>query len=152
MNAENIEEAIRDWHRLGHRGAIPCRILRRLHEFFLMFEHEAYVTYHLKTINYFINDALRASYWIMVSTLLGELARTGSNAIIRAIEATIEYKLSPAQSLYYGHVMVAELGAPWSTQKERAEFLCVCEEFPNILLPGITNLLILAFQRGTHKI
>ena len=147
MNHITIEEAIVDWHRLGHTGPIPCEYIQNLHSFFKTYPHERYVTYHIKTINYFEHHALRTSLWLFIGAQLEKLMLTHTNQVIHNIERTHRKKLSPQQCIYYGHVMLVTLGAPWTSRRERAHFLHTTMEYPEKLLQNITRLVDLAYTR-----
>lgn len=142
MNMEIVEEIVTDWHRIGHQSELPWTHLRRLIEYFRRFPNDTYVTYHLKTVLYFIDDTLQVQYWIIIRVLLDELCRSQSNAIIRAIQREFAVHLSDEQCIYYGHILVVSLG-----YEHRKTFINTCTEFPNFFLHNLIQLILFLYRK-----
>ena len=146
MNAHVVEELITDWHRLGHRTAIPCKYIDILHRYFTIFQNETYVTFYIKTITYFENENLQMSYWNLVHTLLYQLESCASNIVIRKIESTHDVSLSTADLIYFGHCMVVELGYPWISRTEQTKFVNDVLEYPDTLQESLVSLVVSTYM------
>lgn len=147
MNADIVEEIVTDWHRFGNHDGVPWTHLSRLISYFKRFPTDKYSTYHLKTAIYFIDYTIQVEYWIVIRILLEELSRVETNIIVRTIEDNIKRSLSAKDRIYYGHVILVDLGYPLCTVRERHAFVNLCTEFPNAFIQHFVAFILFLYRR-----
>lgn len=125
MNVSDVEEAVTDWHRFGFQNELPYVYLCRLHLFFHMFYDEKYLTYHLRTVDYFPIYAHQIKYWRFIGAELNKLCETGTNGTVNKIEKRLRLKLNPTERLRYGHVLLVTIG---DDSKRRLDILRRCHD------------------------
>ena len=125
MNILDVEEAVSDWHRFGFKSELPWIYLARLHLFFSSFYDEKYLTYHLRTVDYFSTYAYQIKYWRFIGAELNKLCKTGTNRTVNAIERRLKTKLSGPERLKYGHILLVTIG---DNSKERLDILRRCHD------------------------
>jgi len=104
MDADVLEEAITDWHRLGHAHALPCEEILRLRCYLNAPPRRAtYLPHHLKTVKLFTFYALQLRFWQYVDRMLADIIRYGMNEISLRAEELLRRPLLPEEVIWVGH-------------------------------------------------
>ena len=136
MDVTDVEEAVSDWHRFGFNGELPWLYLARLHLFFCSFYDEKYLTYHLRTVDYFSTYAYQIKYWRFIGAELNKLCLTGTNETVTEIERRLKTKLSAPERLKYGHILLVTIG---DNAKKRLDILRKCHDNSKHIAEILTN-------------
>jgi len=145
MDTKSVEEAILDWHRLGHREALPCAYVEKLDGYFRTRAEILYLTYHLKTIDYFENAPTQHKYWDMIDSLLTDLELTGENSVTQYIEKSARVRLTPKQRIEFGHILPVNIGYPLLNTHTMNVTIMHMMEYPNSILSSMHTIMLEVF-------
>lgn len=154
MDISSLEDAVIDWHRLGHCAPLPLYYVSLLHDYFksnIRRKSMLYVTFHLKTIRYFSDARTQFIFWDVIDSMLSKLTRHGSNDITRRIESSLHVTLTPAQRIQFGHTLPVSMGYPILHFNQTNRAMLDIIESPNKAQSRIEELMVQAFRsRRVH--
>ena len=128
MDADVLERAITDWHRLGNPRELPCDEILRLRCYLNAPPRQAYLPHHLKTVGDFMFYALQVRFWQYVDRMLADIIRYRMNEISLRAEELLRRPLLPEEVVSVGHTCLVSAPKDLSlveavlAQPERMEY------------------------------
>lgn len=105
-----------------------------------------YLTYHLKTIDYFYDISTLYKYWDTIDSLLTQLEKEGENSVTKHIENTVGVRLTAAQRIQFGHVLPVSIGYPILNNYAVGDVVQRIIEYPNTILSNMKRSMVRAFH------